>query len=163
MTVSAGKGWRQTRTWTGTQKQIHHSAVGGQCSQGEHVDRHPVYTVPPGVMALNKSLNISCLFPKCFQQYVKRYRWAQPCRIAETTHNQRLGSLWVLGWYGKTAKAILNSPWPHSQQNFPICWPASGTYNPFAWCELLIFSVQTPSAKVQANPEKPPPHWSPGL
>lgn len=102
-------------------------------------------------------------FTKWFQQYMRRYRWAQPCRTAETTHDQRSCSLWALGWHGKPAKAMRNSPQPHSQQNFPICWPASGTYKPFAWCDLLIFSVQTPSAKVQANPEKPPPQRSPGL
>lgn len=61
MTVSAGKGWSQTWTWTWTQNQTHHSAVGGQCSWGEHVDRHLVYMAPPGVMALNKSLNISAV------------------------------------------------------------------------------------------------------
>lgn len=37
----------------------------------------------------------SCLFTKCFQQCVKRYRWAQPCRIAKTTHNLWASEYWA--------------------------------------------------------------------
>lgn len=170
MALSTGKGWTQTWTWTRTRPRTHHSAMGGQCSWGEPVDRHPVScpTAPPGVMALSKSLNISALASPAPAFYQMLSAICEGVQLGPTPQNWwdhsgpeqplSIGLVW------QASKNHPEQPLATHPEEFPYLLTCIRDRQSFClvWT-LNIYSMQTPSAKVQANPEEPPPHRSPGL
>lgn len=152
VTDSAIKGWTQTCTRTRTRpgprpRTSTVPKVAGACGMNVQMGPACLASQPQLGLWLWTShltflLQLPHLFPftKCLQWYVKWYGWVQPSRIAaKTTQDWGPHNHWALGWHGKPAKAIQNAPQPYTQQNFPICHPASRTYNPFSLCDVLSF------------------------